>query len=434
MRKLKFVSLFVLLTLLVACGGPVGESPEPRVTEVHLSETSSPPQSTATSTLQSTATLKPPATPQSEPRPSGDSGVLIFKENAFFRTTLTGDVLLPLFTSPERAAGEGPEAWRGLLVNPPRISPDGRWMIERGARAWWLVDLQTGEAVHKSEIELHLHRRSVTWSPDSQQFAYLDHQLHLCIYDLPAATETCLLEEPPFWNLFWSPDGAHIAALEAGEHCCTGDVWLIELPNGAREAVARYSTAPEPPLWGDLAWTPDGTGLLIKNVGETPAELYSLASGRTRTLPAPALNLSPDGDLILYNFARTGLAGVGRLAEPEPWFLPHDPACGDLLELQNWAWAPEGDRLAYVTPCLGKKSTLYLVDAAQEELLWTRELPDIQGRILLWTPDGEYLLLDDYRYSPASPVWRLPATGAGPLEVVAEEGLLIAVIPALRPE
>ena len=71
MRKLKFVSLFMLLALLGACGGPSREAHASIVTEVHHSETSSPLQSTATAPpilLTATVTRVPPtATPRPSP-------------------------------------------------------------------------------------------------------------------------------------------------------------------------------------------------------------------------------------------------------------------------------------------------------------------------------------------------------------------------------
>jgi hypothetical protein len=304
-------------------------------------------------------------------------------------------------------------------------------MVERGADTWWLVNLQTGETVVQGKS--HLHQHTTSWAPDSSRFAYLDSQQHLCIYELSTETTSCPFEDALLRNLRWSPDGTHIAALESDEVCCDGAVWLISLPDGEGEVIGQYTSAAEPPPWGNLAWTPEGSSLLIKNTGETPATWYTLASGETRSLPAPAISLSPDGDVILYDLATDSTLAVGGLEAQETWTLPHDPACGDPLELYNWAWSPEGHRLAYVTPCPDGTSTLYLVDAAREELLWSHVLPDLEAWILRWSPDGKSLLIDDDRYQPPSPIWRLSVEGDGVPEMIVERGLLVDVVPTPTP-
>ena len=424
---LLLVGLLALLGLTACSGTPTPGPSPPSPTAIYTSTA----LNTPTPEPTSTETVKPMLTPtlEIEPFPPNTPSVLLFRENGLFRASLSGDVVLPLFTSPERAPLEAREAWRGLSANPPHISPDGRWMVERGERSWRLVDLRTGEAV--AEGAAHRDKRATSWAPDSRRFAYLDPQQRLCIYDLATETVSCPFEEVPLWDLYWAPDGAHIAALESDEVCCSGNVWLITLPGGESERIGRHTGWPTSPPWGTLAWTPGGSDLLIKNADGTPAELYTPASGRIRTLPAPAVSLSPDGDFVLYDLAADAALAVGPRDGEDTWTLPRDPDCGDPLALHNWAWSPAGHRLAYVTPCPDGTSTLYLVDAAREELLWSRALPDFEGRILLWTADGEHLLLDDYRYDPPSPIWRLSVESEDAPEEIVERGLLVDVVSAM---
>lgn len=43
-----------------------------------------------------------------------------------------------------------------------------------------------------------------------------------------------------------------------------------------------------------------------------------------------------------------------------------------------------------------------------------------------WSPDGQYLFLDDGRGD--SPIWRLPAGGRGELEAIIDDGYLLAIV------
>ena len=45
-----------------------------------------------------------------------------------------------------------------------------------------------------------------------------------------------------------------------------------------------------------------------------------------------------------------------------------------------------------------------------------------------WSPDGQYLFLDDGRGD--SPIWRLPAGGRGDLEAIIDDGYLLAIVDA----
>jgi hypothetical protein len=53
----------------------------------------------------------------------------------------------------------------------------------------------------------------------------------------------------------------------------------------------------------------------------------------------------------------------------------------------------------------------------------------LEAWILRWSPDGKFLLLDDDRYQPPSPIWRLSVEGDGAPEMIVERGLLVDIVP-----
>ena len=75
-----------------------------------------------------------------------------------------------------------------LLSSPPRVSPDGHWLlIPTPDRGTWLIDLHGGEP-----RQISAERLSATWSPDSRRIAYGHTPLY--IQDV---VESAAVERPP---------------------------------------------------------------------------------------------------------------------------------------------------------------------------------------------------------------------------------------------
>ncbi len=405
MSRPAFSSLARLVTLLalLCVAAPACASQTPAPTALSSPEaTLTPLASPATQTMTTppftatsiplhlptrTAVPLPTATATSAPsQASPDCPVVLFARNRdLWRTNLGGGAVErltegePLDWQPGRD-----DWWVTALSTPIQVSPDGRWLTFFRERTRVLIDVTA-----HTQIGLPMSHATVSdWSPDSRYFAYgTDEGLYR--YDVREGKTTQLVNPPLLGReggvnvgeVVWSPDGRFV-----GFACCfaspseeagasVGQVWELEVATGQVEMVGEieaYVSRSNP-----LCWTAEGQ-LAAEGTQGVRCSQWGLPAHDT------SFSTSPDG-------AKQAVLGPSS---------PDDPF-----------WSGP--------------TRLTVSEAATGEVLWQRE---ISGTIrhVTWSPDGQYLLLDDDL--DRSPIWRTRSDGSGGLEPIIEDGFLVGVI------
>jgi len=142
----------------------------------------------------------------------------------------------------------------------------------------------------------------------------------------------------------WSPDGRSIAFIKADAgRPRVWNVWVADLASGARTQVSHHRVGQ---AWG-ASWFPDGQRLAYSV--EDTLVISAVQTGKKRVLPSPRKGrlvrtpaVSPDGRWIVFQVYRDGVwlleVATGRTRR-----VLGDPAA------EEFAWAPEGGRIAYHT-------------------------------------------------------------------------------------
>ncbi|MFZ0548108.1 MAG: hypothetical protein WAM60_21865 [Candidatus Promineifilaceae bacterium] len=267
---------------------------------------------------------------------------------------------------------EGDSWLRISQSRPVRVSPDGRWAaFSQTGLNMVFVDVTMAEPPRFTGPDGSI----PDWSPNSQ---YLAHGVHrLVIYDMLTAQREVLVSGygGGISNLVWSPDNRFIAFA-----CCfqetgneqgvqVGEIQRVEVASGQVETIGETTLSiggGVPPL----CWTADDQ-IVTQQTNHVRCSYYRGESA-----------LSPDGQWT----AVLSIASSGD----DP--LPSEP---NLLSVQ---------------------------EANSDTVVWQRPLEMAVSRVL-WSPDGDYLLIDDDQ--PDSPIWRIKADGTSEIEVVIEAGYLL---------
>ena len=348
---------------------------------------------------------------------------------AAFAWNPTGQWELYLLPIGERSEPAGSTA-RQLTGGPgaksaPRFSPGGKHLAyvvdPDGSESFhiWLCDLETSQHTHllapqpDSALQPNL-----AWSPDGRQIAFIsNHTGRFSTYVLrldpdhagEATLADCRLvcdQGGPNWDLSWSPAGDRLAVVAESQ----GQDYAIYLADPAAGGPAAALT-----LDGELlnareaAWAPDGRRLAFaaERNGEYWVGVFDRDSGAIVRVEAQAergregeVNLSP----VLPGAALFAAGGEG--AAP--------------------AWAPDGERLAYVLNA-GPQSWLAVVELATKRHRFYQVEPGCHFRPA-FTPDGQSLLF--IFDSPRRPddLWRLD------LESGQFEQLTVSLPPDLTPD
>jgi hypothetical protein len=207
---------------------------------------------------------------------------------------------------------------------------------------------------------------------------------------------------------------------------------VVDVTTGATQVVGHFAGAFEMLASDVLAWSPDGTGLLIKATPEGAATLVSTTAGSAVSFTEPVIDLSPDGRYFLHQSGAVS-SDEGSILYTLPY---NDIPCSNegQISLVSWAWSSGDNRLAYQATCSAESESvtarLDVIDLPTGSVLWQQDVPP-EFSVKKWTPDGEYLLLQQATSGlPAdAAIWRLAANGSGKLEMVVEQGILLDVIP-----
>jgi serine/threonine protein kinase len=260
---------------------------------------------------------------------------------------------------------------------------------------------------------------AVTLSPDGGRLAFLRFSSKLEEWALMVADEhgggerKLAIRKYPvdFHRVAWSPDGATIAALVAGN----GRDTAVEV--SAEGGPERTLTAHDWAWIRDLAWISDGAGLLIAAAvrPSQPVQLLYLPSktGATQTVTN---DFSDYFSVSLTKDSRT-LATVQENWAYDVWVGPQ-PNPDNAKPITSGGrsgystWAPD-DRIIY-----GKYSNMgnSLMAADPDGHNQTEIVPGFGDYFFQASPDGHFIVFVSYRSGPPH-LWRVDIDGNNPKQL-----------------
>jgi Tol biopolymer transport system component len=320
---------------------------------------------------------------------SRDPVVFFMRDDDLWRTDLNGNKVEQL--TAERALDWHPEPGTDWVIEAryrrPQVSPDGQWIVlSQRNLALVLVNVAEHTQVELSEPGA----LNVAWSPDSRYLAYTPQSrtdsVDLVLYDIQRGQANRLFSVARttgvgIHDIVWSPDGRFIAFA-----CC-----FVAPPSGVY------------------------TGTLV---------------GEIRTIEISTRQVQNDGR------AETSVAGgSGQLCWTTDGQVTTNPAKGVRCSYTPpvpYAFSPDGEQLAVLAPLSSDEtwetgsSRLTVSQATTGEILWQREISVAAVQAVAWSPDGQYLLLDDTEIH--SPIWRLKTDGTSDLERIVEDGFFLDIV------
>jgi Tol biopolymer transport system component/predicted Ser/Thr protein kinase len=275
---------------------------------------------------------------------------------------------------------------------------------------------------------------NITFSPDGKRMAYARFndpepgKWRLLTANSNGSDEKVLLIAPgPIGprSVAWSPDGKHLACsfAQAGLEVHHG-IEMFDLASGRMQSFAESSD--KVPF--DLAWLPDGNGLLIDysnssspSLGNNPAHaqvgMLSYPSGAFRTVTNDTntyrtLTLSADGKTLaaVQVQASTGidvLTGSGSGSAMSVEGLPK------WQRLTGVGWTPDGQLLVAEGNQILRKS----VDGSESATLLSDPSSSFAGPGTC--ADGRYMVFtwSSHGGTNAANVWRVDADGSNPKQL-----------------
>lgn len=316
----------------------------------------------------------------------------------------------------------------------PQASPNGRYLLVPGVEPrtdftkpsdsyLLLVDLWAG-----TERKLLPQGELITWSPDSERFAYADNH-GLIVQDVTGEFEARVLfhhEELIGRYIHWSPDGRWIAVDShyQGEPESPGaypptyeTIWLIS-PDGNQ--VREFATVPGLAMEHvpqELDWSTDGQYLVFQG------HIFGLDGSHLELEDAGIVNTWLPKDPLLLVSGGSGL----RLVDPIGATVAQ--IADQSVHSFDRAISHSGQQIAYTQRANKNRLQLYIYDllSGENTLVDTRPGNVSNVSSLQWSADDTMLLFDDY--ATDSPVWAIPAKADSAAVEIIENGLLIATLP-----
>ena len=221
----------------------------------------------------------------------------------------------------------------------------------------------------------------------------------------------------------WSPDGASVAFVRRNSRSHATGVYVLGA-DGTTGHIATVSAKNYQAVW-PLRWAPAGDRLVFDRWGnvecrvQKPFNLRFMVSGASRggsfeiaATPRPRklvqlgdIRWSPDGTQLLYIVYELDNSGYNpnecRFHRPESLLYSVGAHGTDrrLLaqgEVQSVAWAPDGDRIAYVDCENAVEACDLLVaksDGTTRRVISSGDV--VPAADIAWTPDGQEVLVSD---------------------------------------
>jgi len=293
-------------------------------------------------------------------------------------------------------------------------SSDGRWLAagngENGVEVW---DLET----HTKHVVLAGSTNSgpvfsVAWSPDEGRIAIASEDVvEVCDMDSGKQLLTLRGHTDKVGSVAWGPDGKRLATASWD---MTAKVWDAE--SGKELRALRGHTDKV----GSVAWSPDGKRLATASWdmtakvwdGETGRELLTL---RGHSKPVYTVRWSPDGRQLVTG-SQDNSAKVWDTNTGQELLTLH----GHSGSVSSVSWNPDGERLATgsydntvkiwsaqsgseVSTLPGNagiawnsdNTRLATANSSETAAVWDakngRQLLSLRGRIVCWSPDGNWL-------------------------------------------
>jgi Tol biopolymer transport system component/DNA-binding winged helix-turn-helix (wHTH) protein len=286
---------------------------------------------------------------------------------------------------------------------------------------------------------------NASFAPDGRRFVVLradDSQprpeMALVIADADGANERVLLKRaaPNFLNApTWSPDGQSIAYVTGSFDPSPGYAVIntVRLSDGVEQTLGTsrwYSV-------GDLAWLPDGKGLVAQLAEQelSPTQLWRIdyPSGAARRIT---------NDLNSY-------AGVSLTADASAlvtlqtdlvsniWVMPQ----GDMTRAAQvtqgpgkydgyygMSWTPDGSKIVYASIASGAWDIWQMNADGTGVRQLTLDARSNYGPSV--SPDGRYIVFVSNRAGGAFHVWRMNADGTNPVQLTAGDSENFAHVTA----
>ncbi|MEM7113183.1 MAG: hypothetical protein AAF614_12175 [Chloroflexota bacterium] len=413
----------------------------PISTATPLSETATapPPAATAVPTLPP-ATLSPATLPPPDPAAIANNKHLLYysaSDGHYYRVGSDGQNPERLTLEPHSGHAMQDLIEQALLdFGPPRVSPNGRYLLHHfGLNPWAVLEVPTRQIVATGRSDMFF---APTWAPDSERFVYIKNNRQLCIVTVASQSEECLWEsDEDLFGAAWSPNGRLIAVAKNQPGCCVGEIWLIDTISGESFRGESFEGTLEPTVNSIFKWLPDGNGLLIYALPEGGAAILYPDERLTVRIPNGARGFAPNG--------RYFYTGAGQLVDAEGTWEHQisDPlACSQGILRRQHAWSPDSSRIAVVAACDDSEElfagewTLQMIETASGTLLWEKKLTQTFG-LLDWSADGTMLILRHRTtgWPKDSTLHLLAANGLGePQPLVSGAIFLGSYAPWLRSE
>ena len=264
-----------------------------------------------------------------------------------------------------------------------------------------------------------------TLAPDGKRMAYMrandpePGKYRLLSSNLDGSDEKILqiAEVPGPDSLSWSPDGTRIAFISYSRREAQGQISIIEIANGRDTPLTSFPDK----LFSDLAWTPDGHGLLVnyRASGATKRQIgfVSYPPGQFQSITNDThgyqtLSLSGDGKLMVSIQRQESDSVVLQplAAKGAPVAISGLP---NQAEVRGVAWDTEGNLIVTTTTSImrlssdGSRQATILSDPS-EEIQWS-SVCGRDGRILFSTAGREG--------KTTTNIWRVDENGSHPKQV-----------------
>jgi Tol biopolymer transport system component len=281
---------------------------------------------------------------------------------------------------------------------------------------------------------------SFSLSPDGRQIAFFRgygsvQDVRLVIANLDGSGERELIRSKPaelwfaIWSAgpAWSPDGQRIVMLAGGRGTAGNYSYLLEV--NASDGAAREIPGMRWYQGAQVAWLPDGTGLVVvaQEKIAAPYQVWMIAypSGQARRLTNDVLDydkvsLSADGRVLVIQ---------QETIRTHIWVVP-DGDTGRARELtfgattrdgtSGLAWTPDG-RILFTSARSGAVD-IWIMNA---DGTGVRQLTADTGGVN-WrprsTPDGRYIIFTSTRSGGKWNIWRMDADGSNPTPLTMGQG------------